>query len=559
MNYWVSAMSSSGKTNGAGSIDQLDITADAIWVEFHSITASPSFASSDRLIRFLRFVIDEALADRANRLKEYTIALEVFDQDDSFNPQTNTIVRVHAGRLRRRLERYYLTDGTADEIRIDIPKGGYAPVFEQRFDNQNVSDVVVPPAETRPAPDDVGALPTGPSIAVLPFDNLSVDPEQGYFADGIAEEVLNALTRFSELRVIARHSTFKYKGQLIDVRDVGKDLGADFVLEGSVRKGGDTIRVTAQLLDGKSGEHLYSNTFDRDLTVANVLEIQDDIAGEIVSTIGDMSGVIARTLTQVAKRKPPQQFDSYDAVLQFYEYLSIVRPDLHIKVRDALERAVASDPDYSIAWAALSLVHNDEVRFGFNPRPDANARDDALKAAQTAVVSDPTSSTAYHALFVSHFHRGEIDEFRAAGDRALGLNRNHTDMLADFGLMLTCIGESDRGIAYADKAIALAPVHPGWFHAAAALDHFDKRNHDAALIEAKKIQMNEFYVTHFLIAMVEGQLGHEDEAHDAAGQLLHLMPEFPMMFRAIMNAWNFKEDFIQHAAEGLRNAGLKVQ
>ncbi|MGI9412151.1 MAG: hypothetical protein ACR2PM_00675, partial [Hyphomicrobiales bacterium] len=224
-------MSLTGKTNSSESTDQPGIPADAIWAEFHSITGSPPFVSSHRLIRFLQFVIEEALADRASRLKEYTIALEVFDQSETFNPQTNTIVRVHAGRLRRRLERYYLTDGSADEIRIDIPKGGYAPVFEQRSETPAASEIAVPPAPTEapPASDDIRTLPTGPSIAVLPFDNLSADPEQGYFADGIAEEILNALTRFSELRVIARHSTFKYKGQPIDVRDVGKDLGADFV------------------------------------------------------------------------------------------------------------------------------------------------------------------------------------------------------------------------------------------------------------------------------------------------------------------------------------------
>ena len=550
-------MSLSGKTNGSGSIEELDLPTDAIWAEFHSITGSSSFATSDRLIKFLRFVIEEALADRANRLKEYTIALEVFDQDENFNPQTNTIVRVHAGRLRRRLERYYLTDGSGDELRIDIPKGGYAPVFHRM--SQARPAAAEPAAEAAPTNDHIGVMPTGQSIAVLPFDNLSADPEQGYFADGIAEEILNALTRFTELRVIARHSTFKYKGQPVDVRDVGRDLDADFVLEGSVRKGGDTIRVTAQLLNAKTAEHLYSDTYDRQLTAANVLEIQDDIAGEIVGTIGDVHGVIARTLTQVSKRKPPQTLDAYEGVLHFYEYLRVGVPELHARVRTLLEHALKSDPSYSTGWAALSLIHNDEVRLGFNPRPDAIARDEALKAAQRAVALDPTSSIAYHALFVSHFHRGEIDEFRAAGDRALALNRNHTDMLADFGIMLTCIGENDRGLAYAEKAIALAPVHPGWFHAAAVITHFDDRDYEAALIEAKKVQMNEFYVTHFLVAMAAGQAGNEQEAAEAGARLLECMPEFPQMFPTIMKAWNFRDGFVQRIAEGLRQAGLDVE
>ena len=132
--------------------------------------------------------------------------------------------------------------------------------------------------------------------------------------------------------------------------------------------------------------------------VANVLEIQYEIAGEIVSTIGDMSGVIARTLTHAAKRKPPQSVDTYDAVLQFYEYLSLGRPDLHIKARDALERVVASDPHYSTAWAALSLIHNDEFRFGLNPRPDADASDEPQTAANTQKIRSLWRAFLDHAI-----------------------------------------------------------------------------------------------------------------------------------------------------------------
>ncbi len=528
----------------------------AVRVQLGQILGSADFAQSGRINAFLSFVVEETLAGRSDRLKEYTIATTVFDRDESFDPQTNTIVRVEAGRLRRRLERYYLTDGREDPVRIDLPKGSYVPLFR-----------AARPAEPAPpkarqdseAPGDIAPeYPKGPSIAVLPFENLSGDPSQEFLADGITEEIINALTRFPDLRVIARHSTFKYKGQPVDVRDVGRDLGVGYVLEGSVRKAGDMIRVTGQLIDAADGMHLFSDTYDRDLSAQNIFDVQDDISDHIVAAVGQPYGIIARAGARLSKGKAPHHLDAYDAVLRFYEYWVHPSLELHQSVRAGLERAVELDPGYASAWAALAETYMEELVFGYNPRPESDPLDRALDAAQRAVMLDPENSMAYHILSNTHFHRRELDEFDAAGTRAVALNPNHADMLSDFGIRLCCIGEWDRGRELADKAIALSPTHPGWFHGAAVLDHYRKGEYEAALAAAKQFRVPGLFWRFVLLAMCYGQLGRVEEGRAACDELTGIVPDFAEQAWTHLTAWNFQEDFLQAVVEGLRKAGLSI-
>ncbi len=529
----------------------------AVRVQLGQILNSADFAQSGRINAFLSFVVEETLAGRSDRLKEYTIATTVFDRDESFDPQTNTIVRVEAGRLRRRLERYYLTDGREDPVRIDLPKGSYVPLFRPAQAQAEPAPARAPQAND--APGDIALeYPKGPSIAVLPFENLSGDSSQEFLADGITEEIINALTRFPDLRVIARHSTFKYKGQPVDVRDVGRDLGVSYVLEGSVRRAGDMIRVTGQLVDAADGMHLFSDTYDRDLSAQNIFDVQDDISDHIVAAVGQPYGIIARAGARLSKGKAPQHLDAYDAVLRFYEYWVHPSLELHDSVRAALERAVELDPGYASAWAALAETYMEERVFGYNPRPESDPFDRALEAAQRAVMLDPENSMAYHILSNAHFHRRELDEFDAAGTRAIALNPNHADMLSDFGIRLCCIGEWERGRELADKAIALSPTHPGWFHGAAVLDHYHKGEYEAALAEAKQFRMPGLFWHFVLLAMCYGQLGRDKEARAACEELTAIAPEFAEQAWAFLTAWNFQDDFLQAVVEGLRKAGLTV-
>ena len=524
-----------------------DVPPDAIREQVERILASDGFLRSRRIKSFLRFVVEETLAGRADRLKAYTIGLEVFGRDESFDPSVDPIVRVEAGRLRQRLKAYYLEQGRDDPIEIEIPKGGYVPTCR------------LSPGAAPAAPSSDGLdLPTGPSIAVLPFDNMCGEAGQDYFVDGLVEEIINDLTKFRDLLVISRNTTFQYKGRHVDVRRLGRDLGVGYVLEGSVRKAANRIRVTAQLLETVNGAHVFSETYDRDLTPANIIDVQDEIADHVVTAIAQPYGAIARVDLRDAKRKATESLDAYDSVLHFYEYWATGGAEAHLMARDALERAVTLDPQYASAWAALAQIYADEGRFGYNSRPGRDPFDRALEAARKAIELDPDNCTGYQALFVAYFHKHDIDQFRATGERALALNPNDPNTLADYGLMLAFTGDWDRGVALTRKAIALSPVHPGWYHAAAIFDHYRKGEYEAALAEAKQGEMEGFYITHVFSAMAYGQLGRQEEAQAAIENLLALRPDFANTARDEFRRWNLAEDLIDHCLDGLRKAGLGV-
>ncbi len=238
--------------------------------------ASGPFAESERLRRFLRFTVEQTLQGQADRIKEYLIGVEVFGREESFDPRTDSIVRVQAGKLRARLEKYYATEGSSDPVLIEYPKGSYVPLFRNRQANgrrawrrwrmlaaATATLVLVGLASYWMMERRVAGRPTvsGPaSIAVLPFADLSPDKDQEFFCDGITEELINTLARFEGLRVVARTSAFEFKGKGQDIRKIGAQLGVATLLEGSVRKQGNRLRVTVQLNNVADGFHLWSQT-----------------------------------------------------------------------------------------------------------------------------------------------------------------------------------------------------------------------------------------------------------------------------------------------------------
>ena len=211
--------------------------------ELVRILQSDSFSRAGRLSRFLSFVVDQTLQGNSNRLKEYVLGVEVFDRKESFDPRLDPIVRVEAGRLRTKLQRYYQNEGRSDGIQIECPKGGYTPVF------WGISQSVSSSNQTT-------------AIAVLPFADLSAEGNQGHFCDGLTEELISLLAQVSGIRVASRTSSFAFKGKNKDIRQIGRHLNVEVVLEGSVRKEGDQLRITAQLCDVHDGFERWSETHE---------------------------------------------------------------------------------------------------------------------------------------------------------------------------------------------------------------------------------------------------------------------------------------------------------
>jgi adenylate cyclase len=341
--------------------------------------------------------------------------------------------------------------------------------------------------------DRVLVMPQGPSIAVLPFVNLSGDPKEEYFADGLSEQIITELSRFRELLVMARNTTFQYKGQAADIRKVGRELGVRYVLEGSVRKAGGKIRVTAQLIDVSTGGHLWAKTYDRDLSAASVFAIQDAITEDVAGQIGGVHGIMSRAAVEERARTRPDQLTSYDCVLRAYEFYRVYTKEKHLVARDCLERVVQDDPGYAELWAHLAQIYAEEFGAHYNARPDSLAR--GLKAALRAVELDPRSQMAYYNLAYVQFYMGHVDEFFDAAERAIALNTNNTEVLGFLGIFIHQAGRYEQGLALSKKAVALNPNPPGWHYFAFVNERCRKGEDEEALAWAKKLDLPDYFGT----------------------------------------------------------------
>jgi adenylate cyclase len=417
-----------------------------------------------------------------------------------------------------------------------------------------------PLAETPVAAvDPVLSIPKGPSIAVLPFSNLTGDTKRGALADGITEDIITALSRFPDLFVIARNSTLKYKENPIDLRDVGKDLGVRYVLEGSVQGAKDRVRITAQLIDSQSGGHVWAEAFTREVTEANLFDIQDEITERVVAQIASGYGVLSSLGEARTRGTRASNLDAYSCVLKARAYYRVFTETEHLEARSCLEALVQTHPDYPEALAWLALMYLDEFRWNFNVSPTRpRPLDVAMEYAKRAVRVGPTDQYAQHTLAKIHFFRGEIDQFFIYADKALALNPNNVHTLSDLGFFTAFAGKWERGVSMVRKATVLDPNHPGWFHFVFFYDHYRKREYEQALSEALKVDspgLPYHYVVH---AAAYGQLGRAAEAKPYVQGLLKSDPSYPSHMREGFRQYQFSEELIEHVAQGLAKAGLPI-
>jgi adenylate cyclase len=582
------------------------MNAAAVREQLERILGSPGFDASARNRRFLEYVVEETLAGRADRLKGLAIAIDVFGRDATIDPQHDPVVRIEAAKLRRGLERYYLSAGREDPIRIDIPKGAYVPTFEEREHplpdpapalpaGEAAAAVVKPmaPGDARPrwygltsallagsfvgglgwlgtdllasrspsggSGDAAMALPRGPKIAVLPFQNLSGDPEQAYFAEGVSDQIVTDLARFKALFVLSPQSTAKYQEQSADPPRLKRELGIDYLLTGSVRHDQGQIRLLTRLVDAGSGKIVWSDSYSDELTPSNVFEIQEDVSQQVSAVIASNYGVIAEAGQTKAQSEPSTSLAAYDCVLRYYSYQKSFDRQEHARVRACLERAVELDPDYADAWAVLANVYAQEHRFGYNPRPELyDPRERSLAAARRAVEIEPRNPTAQLMLANALFDRHDLVGFKAAGERAIALNPNDPDILAHFGLRLVYMGEWERGRALVTKAIALNPEHPEWYTDPIIYYYYQTRDYQRALVEAQRQQISSGIWWWLFRAMILGQLGRSEEAQPAIEAALKLQPDVRERLWNMARVWNVPDPDIEHIAEGLRKAGLAI-
>ena len=393
--------------------------------------------------------------------------------------------------------------------------------------------------------------------AVLPF-KFSGDPEIAGFAEGLTEEIVTGMARFPYLRVVAPSLTARYLSESVVVRRVGNELGARYLLEGSLRQAGNKLRIAVQLVDTDSGAHLWAETFDRAWQAEGIFDLQDEITDRIIGSVADVYGVLARAIAATTAKKPPETLTPYEAVWRFFLAEQRGSAEDHLLARIALEKAVELEPGYAEAWAALAILLVDEYRHLFDPRPNSLER--AMLAAERALDADPASQMANYAFAVVQYFRGDLGAFRAAAERALALNPRCSYTMAWVGRLYCYSGDWERGIQLSTRAIQLSPHHPGWYHFGIFFNEYRQRRYAEALAILQTINMPDYWVMHFITAMAQAQVGNQSAAQTEVERTLQLCPKFEQFFgRTHLQKWIHNQpDLVEHLLEGVKLAGFRI-
>jgi adenylate cyclase len=518
----------------------------AIRQQLERILKSPKFVHSPNLQAFLRFIVERTLAGEAATIKGYTVATQVLGREPDFDPKLDPIVRIMAGRLRRGLETYYLVQGKSDPVIIAVPKGTYVPLFgsssRQESPGASLSSAL--------------ALPSGPSVAVMPLLNLTGDRKQEYFTEGLAEELTSELARYQDMRVIAYHSTRRWKDQKVDPRAAGQDLGARFLIEGSIRKDATTVKIDIHVVDTQSSFRIWGEQYCRELKAGSLIALQEEIAQKVAAKTGSVYGIIPRTLSRESRRKPPEALESYEAFLRFYHHLTVLNPETFAESLSALEQAVRRDQESGLAWSLLAFLYAQSCSLQFMLMESPLER--TLAVAQKGVLLEPKSQMARVGLAQAYFFRNEREKFLVETEVALSLNPNSANNLGLLGWLLSLYGEWEEGLAILNKGIELNPYYPGWFHAAPYFYLFLHEKFEEAYQESLAFQMPQLFWDPLIRAAALGRLGREEEGAQALAELLQLRPDFPTEGRFLISCYVKLPHLIEGLLKGLRQAGLKI-
>lgn len=508
---------------------------DGVRAELERILTSGAFDASPRNRKFLRYVVEETLAGRGERIKAYAIATAVFGRHADFDPQQDPIVRIEAGRLRRALERYYLMAGPGESVRITMPRGSYAAAFE----------VSAPSTLRNPARQ---ADRSGPAILVRPFDEEGDQSAYPNFTRGFARQIIVGLARYTELFVFGADTALSSEAG-------GAALEADFLLTGGTSLAADRFRADVLLTDSRTGRCVWGESFTYRLDPAEIVRLRDEVASAVVRHLAQPYGALYAHKTREVDGKPSSSLTAYDCVIRFYQYWRTYDRAMFEVLRDDLERVTRREPGFADAFACLSLLHVDGYRYGYvGPSERQTSLNRAFVLARRAIDLAPLSSRGHHALGMAHWFLGDVASALSAFEAGLDLNPNDTDIMAELGVRYANLANWERAVPLIEGSYARNPAQPSTYRIGLALWHLWHGRFEAALAEARKVDAPGVVYGHAAMAVAAGALGLHDEAASAIAALRAVDPGYVSRAAQDLAQRNLHPRLVQIVAEGLEKA-----
>jgi adenylate cyclase len=402
-----------------------------------------------------------------------------------------------------------------------------------------------------------GQLPDKPSIAVLPFVNMSGDPEQEFFSDGMSEEIITGLSKIPRMHVIARNSTFTYKGKPVKVQQVGRELGVRYVLEGSVRRAGNRIRVTAQLIDTVTGYHLWAERYERELS--DIFALQDEITMKILIAL-------QVTLTDgeqaLLGQGSTSNLEAWGYAIKASGVLESGTKEGIAKARALLDHAVSLDSEYVDAWVGLALTHWFDARFGYSDSPPESIKQTST-IAQKVLSLDDTNPEVHALIGCIHLYLREYEQAIKEAERAVALGPSHAFVHSVAAHIFRFSGEFDQAIALAKKAMRLQPYLPSWYLMELGMSYYCIGRYEEAKDAAEQFRRlaqsrgeEILWVAYIMLAMNYIRLGRDQDARRAAAELIRLYPDYSLEVGRRYACYQ-DPNMLERQLEDLRKAGLK--
>ncbi len=516
---------------------------DRIKAQLETVLRSEEFLTSARLQDFLRYIVEKNLKGEQNKIKQFSIAIDVYNRPLTFEPKTDPLIRIEARRLRRALARYYENNQDASVL-IDIPRGAYVPRFtwNKTSSKSESSDHTAIPFTSFSS--DI------PVVGVFPFE-FSGEKKNAYLADGLAQELVDQLCHFPYFRVMSFSTTSHFAGMKSELQNACKSLGIDIALTGSLKFGQANIHLIFQLHDVSSGEQIWSFKKQVQSTISRIVNCEEDILNGVASRIADTCGMLNRYLAKKIDFRN-QQPSTFEAILRSHYCQQNLTQENYDLATSALETAILKDPKNPTLLALLGIFYIDAEILGYADIPDAVAK--GSEFASLAVTIDPNSQIAHHSNAYAAFIARNRHRVLQSAERIVEINPYAASMIATAGFWFCLCGEYERGMEWFCAGTELNPMYERWLHAAPYFYFLHKEDFSAALKHARDFEMPGFFWGHIMRVAALGLLGREGEANKEYKKLVEVKADFSTKYRYYISSFVLDEKILNRMVSGIEVA-----
>lgn len=513
------------------------ITNEEILTELETVLKYSSLKSSPVLTNFLRYVVEETVNENQHCIKEYSIAVNVLNRSSDFNSNDDAVVRIHAGRLRRVMNEYYLTQGQNNVLMIDIPKGSYIPTFIRRINNR-----IAEPLQNNN---------TKPLIAIFPFKSIIQDQNLSIVAEMLCGELSAELSRFDEIAVIGNFSNEMISKINQNALEAANLIGADFIVTGNLKNNDQKLQIRLNLLNASTGEFILTKSFEYE-SLEDFIKIQNEIIESVACIIGGYYGVIFKEIIKSASLKTINS-DIWKGIYSYYKYQSSYSLENCLSAFTNLKQATKKHPDHALLWAMMGEFYLDGIAFAI----EDNEFEEGYRCIMKSLQIDPNCQHVWHALTFANLFKKDSEACLHSAEQCIKINPNASGLVSGVGCMLIFAGYFDKGYAIMKNALEKNPNCPWWMNIGFCYYYIAKKDYTAALYWAEKMDAEETFWDPLLKAVTLSFTNQDSKAKKYLTKLIELEPEISQKINSALTRCILSENTIMQIIGSLDKIGLK--